>query len=159
MARRNPILKIMESELPEHSEIKLGYRPTLREAKHYYKLLNRYIFGNQLTPTKIKIGRMRECWGYCDDCSSSPSDPKTQIHLTTKFPCLQFFIAVLAHEMIHQYQWEVEGPERALKGRRHMFGHGKSFFRWRRKFKKLGIPLSVYGDHHSVIKNRDIWCL
>lgn len=159
MARRNPIQIIMESEIPAYREIKKGYKPTLKEAKYYYKLLNRYIFDNQLEPTEIKIGRMRDCWGYCDDCDSKLHDPQTRIHLTTKYPCIQFFIAVLAHEMIHQYQWEVEGPARMRRGRRPRFGHGKSFFHWRNKFKKLGIPLTVYGDHHGVIKDRDIWSL
>jgi hypothetical protein len=149
----------MESELPQKHEFLQGYRPTLKEAKHYYTLLNRYIFDNQLEPTQIKISRMRECWGYCDDCDSDPRDPCTKIRLNDRFPCLQFFIAVLAHEMIHQYQWEVEGPARMSRGKRHRFGHGKSFFRWRAKFKRLGIPLTVYGDHHSVIKNRDIWSI
>ena len=159
MARRNELIKIMESELPDRNAIRKGYRPSRRQARYYYDLINQHIFKNKLVPTRIKISRMRECWGYCDDCGSDSYDPKTLIRLTDKFPCLQFFIAVLAHEMIHQYQWEVEGPRRMTRGLRYRFGHGKSFFRWRAKFNKFGIPLTVYGDHHSVIRDRDIWSL
>jgi len=159
MLRRSPLLKIMESELPDFARCKKGYQPTLKEAKHYYKLINRHVFENQLTPTKIRIFRMRDCWGYCSNINNNSSEPISEILLTRKFPCLQFFIAVLAHEMVHQFQWEIETPLRRSRGLGPVWGHGANFFRWSRKFKRVGIPLSRYGNHHKLIEHRDIWAM
>jgi len=159
MARRNPIQVIMESELPDFSKRPRLYRPKLKDAKLYYKLLNRHIFENQLTPTRIKLIGMRDCWGYCSNQGSAGDVHASEIHLARRFPCVQFFIAVVAHEMIHQYQWEIETPIRRNRGLRPCWGHGDSFFRWKNKFKKLGIPLSRYGNHIKLKEHQDIWAM
>ena len=45
------------------------------------------------------------------------------------------FIEVLAHEMVHQYQVEVQNR----------IDHGKTFWAWREKFSKYNIRLRLQG--------------
>ena len=40
MARRNELIKIMESELPDRNAIRKGYRPSRRQARYYYSSRN-----------------------------------------------------------------------------------------------------------------------
>jgi hypothetical protein len=53
----------------------------------------------------------------------------------------QWLITVLAHEMCHQYQWDVQGLERLKKGKEPIMSHGPSFFVFRDKLKEHGIAL------------------
>lgn len=50
-----------------------------------------------------------------------------------EFDNREMFIAVLAHEMVHQWEQQTYGR----------MTHGKNFFSWKEKFKSLGLPLEV----------------
>jgi hypothetical protein len=58
-----------------------------------------------------------------------------------KWYCKQWLITVLAHEMCHQYQWDIQGMERLKRGKQPLMSHGPSFFVFRDKLKKHGISL------------------
>ena len=49
------------------------------------------------------------------------------------FPNQQMFLWVVAHEMVHVYEWQIEG----------VMSHGLSFQKWKRPFARYGLPLSV----------------
>jgi len=58
-----------------------------------------------------------------------------------KWFCKQWLITVLAHEMCHQYQWDVLGYKRVKAGQKPIMSHGPSFFIFREKLAMHGIPL------------------
>ena len=63
-----------------------------------------------------------------------------------KWFCKQWLIATLAHEMCHQYQWDILGPIRLDEGKQPILSHGPSFFVFRDKLAQHGIRLkSHYG--------------
>jgi len=74
-------------------------------------------------------------WGnFCEGEESCA--PKAWIELTKTYPTYQFFREILAHEMVHLYQWfnhDYEGGE----------DHGPSFFNWKPALKSVNINLQI----------------
>ena len=142
--------ELMAAPLPPITyQKKLMYRPTLEEAVYIYNLLNEQIFSNKLLIPEIEImGRCRKYWGMCYGSYDKPTKNKSscKIRMMDKWYCQQWFITTLAHEMCHQYQWDVQGIERRKIGKDPIMSHGPSFFELRDKLKKHGISLkSAHG--------------
>ena len=137
---RRTVARFMSHELPTISEQKQKlYRPTMGQVEFYYRLLNHLIFRDQLTRPDLIIRRLHSAWGLC----VGHNDLSCEIHLTDRFYCKQWFLVVLAHEMCHQYQWQVLGRQRLEEGRRPIMSHGPSFFIFRDRLRNLGIPLKI----------------
>jgi hypothetical protein len=79
------------------------------------------------------------CYGSLEMPSKAKSFCK--IRLMDKWYCKQWLITVLAHEMCHQYQWDIQGMERLKRGKQPLMSHGPSFFVFRDKLKNYGISL------------------
>ena len=58
---------------------------------------------------KLVIRRLRDCVGICIGSEGPIRKTKSyvQIHLAEAYYCRQWMISTLAHEMVHQYQWDV----------------------------------------------------
>lgn len=151
----------MQQNLPNDAILKAElFKPTDRQLVRYFNLLNAAIFDKKLQRPVLKISKMRSMWGYCSVLNDDPLHPRTKIVVNANYPCKQFFIATLAHEMVHQYQWEVLAQRharlalrkrRARRGRIPSMSHGPSFVQWRYKFKKCGIPLFVTAGSKQVM--------
>lgn len=147
MARPNPIRAIMEAQLPSLTyQRRRLFRPIYDDVLHTYKIINRYIFDNKLRRPVIEIGQTRKCWAYC-----SWNDQHTwngswcTIRLNDKWFCPQWFVQTLAHEMVHQYQWDIYRWNHSLF--EHSGAHGPSFFAWREEFAYYGLTLKTsYGQ-------------
>jgi hypothetical protein len=143
--KRSKIKPVMACKVSDDESIdrfKDPYLATHRKVTYWFNILNKEIFGNKLTRPKgvfirerlqLKTQRLyAQCCGYYD-----PKDqyPIVDLQLSDKFRHVQHFISVLAHEMIHMFQWEYEGS----------MNHGKkSFFKpWKDKFAKFGIKLQL----------------
>ena len=50
---------------------------------------------------------------------------------------------VVAHEMVHQYQWDILSNDREDQGLPPIMSHGPSFFAWREPLAEYNIPLST----------------
>lgn len=144
MARPNPIRRIMATPLPSKKYQRAKqFRPTEDDIIYAYNIINKYIFDNQLKRPKITQGRIKKCWGLC----KWMQDPKTgkyytEIRLVDKWYCSQWFMQTLAHEMIHQWQWDVHRVENG--GIYEYSGaHGPSFFAWRDRFAEYGLHLKT----------------
>lgn len=137
MKRRDPITKLMSSnvELEDSSSL---YYPSLKEAKFYFNLLNRYLFQNKLTSGKIKVAKLRGCWGWFVG-----HENEFEIVMTDKYPSIKVFIMGLAHEMVHQYQWEILGAEKIKEGKIPNINHGPAFYAWKKNLSKFNIPLKI----------------
>ena len=135
----------MESPLPSIGQQKrLSYRTNINEVTRLYKMLNWYIFDNALSmPTLEVVQRCRKYWGMCYGSYDTPIRNRSscKIRLMDKWYCKQWLVAVLAHEMCHQYQWDIQGLERRKVGKDPIMSHGPSFFVFRDRLKKHGISL------------------
>ena len=149
MARPNPIRALMEAELPSttYQRRKL-FRPSMHDALYAYKIINRYVFDNQLRRPEIILGQTYKYWGYCQwnhDTQSSGS--YCTIKLSDKWFCQQWFLNTLAHEMVHQYQWDIYRwqhiDEYGTLPYNNSGGHGPSFFVWRPVFEEFGLSLKT----------------
>lgn len=148
MARPHPLKELMKTPLPPVSyQRRKGYRPSLREVKEIYKLVNKYVFNNKLVMPPIEIGICRTYWGVCEG-QDIPTKKGTycRIRLVDKWFCVQWMITTLAHEMVHQYEWDVL---------RKKMTHRQSFFMWREKLDKFNIGLKTYHGQKKWFRHQD----
>jgi hypothetical protein len=159
----------MNAGLPCISEQKrLPYRPSVGEVDSLYRVINRNIFDNQLTQPPILIGQMKKAWGRClwhDDRQrrSSWGKPGTwcEIELMDKYISPQWFCTTLAHEMVHQWQWDIYRWQHKKHWGREMFldsgAHGPSFYLWREHFAEWGIPLKSSHGQRRWYRHQDLF--
>lgn len=145
MFRKANLAELMREELPPIAyQKRLLYRTDYDEVVALYRLINKTIFNNKLIMPEIEVmPRCRKYWGMCYGSLTMPTKTKSycKIRMMDKWYCRQWLINVLAHEMCHQYQWDVEGMKRLNKGKQPIMSHGPSFFMFREKLKKHGIAL------------------
>lgn len=161
MARPNPIRAVMATSLPSITyQRRKSFRPSDADIIYTYNIINRYIFDNQLRRPEITQGRLRRAWGYCqwlDDRQHSGS--ATHIKIVDKWFCPQWFVQTLAHEMVHQYQWDIYRYEHMdYYGRdinQSSGAHGPSFFAWRERFDHYDLTLKVSFGQRRWFKYQD----
>jgi hypothetical protein len=121
------------------------FYPNIAICNVWFSIINDEVFNNKLKPIDFKVQRLRGRWGYQTD------DPPLVV-LTDVFPSKNLFLNVLAHEMIHvwQYQQQIDelyGPSYWKSEKRE--AHGPSFWKWEKKFKRNGLALAEsYTGHH-----------
>jgi len=143
MTALSQLEKLLATPLPSLSQQRRKpYRPQEREIHRVYSLLNRAIFDGAMRRPEIKTGREVDALGWCIGMRSpSRSRSGCIMRLTDKWFSVHWLIFVMAHEMCHQYQWDILGPQRQAQGREPIMSHGPSFFQHRDKLAELGIPL------------------
>jgi len=137
---------LMDAELPSKTDQRLkNYRPKIKEVRAIYRLINREIFYNSLPMPNLVIRRLYDCVGICEGREGPIRKTKSHctITLTDRYYCRQWMISTLAHEMVHQYQWDIYSNIRVKRGFPRHMSHGPSFYIWRKKLKKLGIALKA----------------
>lgn len=152
--------ELMDTPLPPISyQRRLMFRPTLTEAKYTYNLLNEQVFANQLHMPTIEIGpRRRSYWGMClGSLDKYSTGSYCTIKLMDKWYCRQWFVAILAHEMAHQHQWDIHGPEREADGKLALMSHGPSFFTFRNRLEEHNIPLKTAHRMRKWFKYQDLF--
>lgn len=161
MARPNPIRSIMAQPLPSitYQRRKL-FRPTDSDITYAYNLINRHIFDNVLERPHIQKGVLRGAWGLCQWLlEEQPNGSWCTIRLSDKWFCPQWFMNTLAHEMVHQYQWDVYRWDHIEYYGRPMHmdsgGHGPSFHEWRPIFKEYGLNLKISHSQRKWFKHQD----
>ena len=132
MARKNKLKTVMNSELPSILQQKKKlYRPSLREVRELYDLINQNVFDGKLKRPKIVLRRCRGSLGWCIPYAN-PKRRWCEIILRNRWYCIQWTITILAHEMSHQWEWDSLCKTAS---------HGKHFFIWKKKLERFGIPL------------------
>jgi hypothetical protein len=133
MPRPNPIRAIMEAPLPTRTyQRRKLYRPGPDDVLYAYNIINRHVFDNQLVRPKIVVKQIKGAWGHCvwhNDYKDTWAH--SVITLSDKWFCPQWFMNVLAHEMVHQWEWLNNDN----------MTHGPQFFLWRQELSKFGIHL------------------
>lgn len=139
------LLQLMSEPLPSiGSQKKLSYRTTKKEVKQLYNIINKEVFNNQLPPARLEVkSHCRGYWGICISTGFNPKKKSSQcrIRLSDRWFCKQWLINTLAHEMVHQHQWDIYSKERAAEGKDPVMSHGPSFYKFRDKLKEHGIIL------------------
>lgn len=155
MSRNSQLFSLMVQDLPNRtSQRRMRYRTNNREVLALFKLINKEIFNSRLPTPEIQVqSNCRKYWGMCiaKHIALEADQTKSQctIKLSDKWYCKQWLITTLAHEMCHQYQWDIESKKRARQGLPPIMSHGPSFYQFRDKLKKHGIPLKVHNDHEK----------
>lgn len=160
MARPNPLRVMMSADLPPRVlQRRLPYRPNMDEIEYTYDKLNRYVFDNALRQPKIVANTIQKAWGVC--YGDIDVDPETgsncRIRLMDKWFCLQWMVTTLAHEMCHQFQWDVYGPEREENGKDWLMSHGPSFLEHRDRLAHYNIPLKVCHSKRLWFAHQDLF--
>lgn len=101
-----------------------------------YDSINRAVFGGVLKRPPLVIHAYPDMWGECHGCRRGhrfgPHYTKC-IRINRDWPNMKKLINVIAHEMIHQWEWENLG---------HMT-HGASFWSWQERLNNRGLKLYV----------------
>lgn len=139
----------MTTPLPPISfQKRKGYRPSLREVRQIYKLINKYVFNNQLTMPPIEVGTCRKYWGMCMGLPyTTRKGTYCTIKLMDKWFCIQWLVTTLAHEMVHQYEWDILDKNMT---------HRQSFFIWKERLDKFNINLKTYHKQKKWFKYQDL---
>jgi hypothetical protein len=106
------------------------YETTVEDCQEWFNILNRELFDNSLPNVdEIDVRWRRQAHAYYDYAAKRNGSCK--LLMNKRYKSKQFFVEILAHEMVHHYQY--------INGER--MGHGLSFTTWRDKFNKKGLNL------------------
>jgi SprT-like family len=115
-----------------------SYRPNIRDTRIWFNVLNELIFKNKVH--KFRYINIKYVRGQCAACSGD-IDAKGKywcaLELNPRFRNFETFLGVLAHEMVHSYEFVIE------KNIKQVPIHGPSFLKWKDTVKKHGLPFSV----------------
>ena len=108
------------------------FNPTKQDCRWWCTVINSLIFDGELKPfRKIEIRKMKS-WGYClGKGQKSRHGRYAELWMADTYPSFSFFFSILAHELVHMYQFCAVGD----------MTHGPTFFKWSPKFRKVCIPL------------------
>lgn len=94
------------------------------------------------------------CMGHIQKTSTGSH---CTIRMMDKWFCPQWFVTTLAHEMVHQYQWDVLGPERQENGKDWLMSHGPSFFEFKPDLEDYDISLKTAHSQRRWFKHQDLF--
>ena len=161
MARPNPIRQIMGQPLPGLTyQRRKSFRPSNADFLYAYNILNRHIFNSKLRLPDYRLGTIRKAWGICEWHNNEQKNGSfCSIRLSDKWFCSQWFLNTLAHEMVHQYQWDIYRWEHLDYYGKPMYelsgAHGPSFFEWRDQFDYYGLTLKKSFGQRRWFKHQD----
>ena len=146
--KRNKTLKLrVKKALARRKNVK-HFTPTVEQCQSWFRILNRGMFGSNLTQPTLIVRRMIYDWGLCvadwdnRKCRKGTFDQRVipyhvpinyRIELHNKFPRWKDFIETLAHEMVHLYQMQVWKDPYS--------NHNANFYSWKNYFKQHNLRL------------------
>lgn len=126
--RSNSSTAYAKRKVRSHLEKKRGViiDITVEKIEHWFHVINRAVFGGDLMVPDFEYGRTRKCYGYM------LMSPDTKVlKISDRIKTVELFLATLAHEMVHLWQYMNENiPDMSKK-----VWHGKSFIQWKAYFK------------------------
>lgn len=105
----------------------------------WWNLLNNALFdGKLITPRKIIVRGFRDSYGLCYPMKTRGD---VKIGINSEFYDRKTFLMILAHEMVHQWQWTFD--ESITLENFDDQCHGKTFWQWKNILKRVfNIPLA-----------------
>jgi hypothetical protein len=118
------------------------YRVTNDAVKYWFRIINHEVWNDKLPMfNTIHIRPFVKNWAMCIEDTDNPNETKYRLSIDIEFPSFQLFLNVLAHEMVHLYQFTQKDESEH---------HGDSFWKWEFILKSHGLTLSeVYGPEGS----------
>jgi hypothetical protein len=108
-----------------------NFNTTIDDIHIWFDILNEQLFGNKLQPFgKISLKRHKNVHALFHYWPRKENKP-TMLEINRKFENKKFFVEILAHEMVHLFQYQYNEP----------LGHGPSFFVWSDNFYLKGLKL------------------
>lgn len=109
------------------------FEPTAHQAKIWFHKLNKTVFDGEIDQVpEIEVRRRYKIWA---EASRTHADVDgnfdTHISLTNRFRSKEHFLSVLAHEMVHLYQFMVGDTG----------NHNELFYSFRDKFEENNLLL------------------
>jgi len=118
-----------------------SYRTKYTDIVLWFDILNNIIFSRRLIDFRyFHIQKMRDACGMV--ILGDKDEKWVDLYMLPKYKDFQTFIEVLAHEMVHAYQYWI------LKD--NTCNHNQEFYRWRSKFRSCGLKLSLYIDNVEI---------
>lgn len=105
---------------------------------YWWHRLNASVFDGMLTPpVRFELRCFRDfTLGWCKPWRPNAKQRRVIMGLNTDIGERKDFLMILAHEMVHQWEWEIKASWEPN------VAHGKRFFTWRKKLeKRTGLPL------------------
>ena len=149
LSERRRARKKLINRMEDMSDDKKIYATNEQDIRIWFDIINQAVFLGKLRTnfTRISIVRQRKNWAhYTGDCSNVSESLQekldgigivSDLSISKNFPNIRGFINVLAHEMVHHYQFECEKPGFDPTN----ISHGKSFWKWKDPFRKYGLNL------------------
>jgi hypothetical protein len=123
------------------------FKPTKKEFWIWFKKLNNEIFEGKIKKfRKVTFKKCRYMWAESQSVqlwsNHTPKRPIYYIDLIMKdsYPSKKQFIEILAHELIHAYQYQHHDE----------MTHGQTFWEWKEVLAKHDINLTEYTGSYSV---------
>jgi hypothetical protein len=127
-----------KKKLKDHLKTHIGksknssyyFTPTEAVAWYWWRVINKAAFKNKLPyPSAIIVRKLRGAWGLC---LGKSRENNCVITISSEITNRKLFIATVAHEMVHQWQWYDRG----------VLDHASRFREWNEYFKRnFGIVL------------------
>lgn len=113
------------------------YRVTEFKIRRWFNIFNKVIFDNTLYPFKrIECINHPDAYAYCIPLTSEDGIRYNNLSINPVFKTRRLFLEVLAHEMVHAWQWQVKELNDLSHGR-------INFFCWKEKFSQYNIRLML----------------
>jgi hypothetical protein len=108
------------------------YQVDRKEIDFWFNHINKEVFGGQVPyPHIIDIRKQKKTWAYVKEVEVN--DTKiVGLFIQPSYPTLGAFLQILSHEMVHIWQFMVNGDSGS---------HNKHFYSWRETFKKHNLTL------------------
>ena len=129
-----------------------NYSPTRKDVRRWHGILNQIIFGGIVPKFRnIEIKKVPgQFAAVLPKKKKKTKERYADLEIDTEFEDFKSFIMILAHEMIHAWQW-INFEK---------MPHGKTFFQWKEKLAEQEIPLNIkYAKKNmfaDAIKSLDI---
>ena len=153
---------MLSLDLPSLSQQKRReYKTNKEEVINIYIQLNKQVFNSELIlPEIVLLKKPKKYFGECKAIDFVPiytDRSNCIICLSTNWICQQWLVMILAHEMCHQYQWDIESIERIKNKRKPILSHGPTFFKFRSRLNELGIPLKKLYSVDKWLKTQNLF--
>lgn len=129
--KRSPDYYHNRKLLRELKDDDIKFRPKIGDIKEWFDILNEQIFSNKLSPlTEMRVCKLEGFHGvFLYWNKSEEQEPELEMHKV--FKSKKLFVEILAHEMIHYFQYTHDEP----------VTHGSTFVAWRENFNLKGLTL------------------
>lgn len=148
---------MMQTPLPSITyQKRKSYKPDIDEVNYIYDKVNMYVFNNELRRPPIVLGHWKGFWGECtgyDEFTNYGTFCK--IKISKSWFCLQWLVTTVAHEMAHQYEWDIIGDYYEEQGKERRMTHRQAFFIHKRQMAHFGIDLKTAHSQRRWFKYQD----